>query len=245
MTDYVNSFIKKLSSINKYDRYTIFYDWCALTGIAIQNAVWYRESLEKEYLQIAKKYTNAEIDILVDMVSDVIFAFEENADQDFLGTVFMRMSMGDKKQKGQVFTPYHIGHLMAETALSKDNCQNMLSEQKYISIHDPACGGGCLLIAAANVIHQQGYNRQTHCCMLGIDLDRRCCWMTYIQLSLLGVPAIILHGNTLTMEITEEFHTPGYIWRHNRFKDFTKKKETVTNCNQQKENTTKGQLELF
>ena len=40
------------------------------------------------------------------------------------------------------------------------------------------------------------------------DIDIRCVWMAYIQLSLYGIPAVVIHGNTLTMETWSQWYTP-------------------------------------
>lgn len=40
------------------------------------------------------------------------------------------------------------------------------------------------------------------------DIDIRCVWMAYIQLSLYGIPAMVIHGNTLTMEEWDRWYTP-------------------------------------
>lgn len=40
------------------------------------------------------------------------------------------------------------------------------------------------------------------------DIDIRCVWMAYIQLSLYGIPAVVIHGNTLTMETWSRWYTP-------------------------------------
>jgi len=42
------------------------------------------------------------------------------------------------------------------------------------------------------------------------DIDRTTALMCYIQLSLWGVPAQVIVGNTLTNEVREVFYTPVY-----------------------------------
>lgn len=39
------------------------------------------------------------------------------------------------------------------------------------------------------------------------DIDIRRVWMAYIQLSLYGIPAMVIHGNTLTMEEWDRWYT--------------------------------------
>lgn len=53
-----------------------------------------------------------------------------------------------------------------------------------------------------------------HCSQIvvtGVDIDLKCVHMAYLQLSLYGIPAVIIHGNTLTCEEWSRWYTPSYI----------------------------------
>lgn len=43
------------------------------------------------------------------------------------------------------------------------------------------------------------------------DIDLKCVHMTYLQLSLYGIPAVVIHGNTLTVEEWSRWYTPVYM----------------------------------
>ena len=45
------------------------------------------------------------------------------------------------------------------------------------------------------------------------DLDVRCVHMTYLHLSLYGIPAVIVHGNTITLDEYDRWYTPAYLWK--------------------------------
>lgn len=50
------------------------------------------------------------------------------------------------------------------------------------------------------------------------DVDIKCVWMTYLQLSLYGIPAVVIHGNSLSMQEHSRWYTPvyildGWVWR--------------------------------
>ena len=53
--------------------------------------------------------------------------------------------------------------------------------------------------------------------MMAGDLDIRCVHMTYLQLALAGVPAIVCHQNTLTNELWSVWKTPAFIFQYHRF----------------------------
>lgn len=75
-------------------------------------------------------------------------ALEENQEQDFLGSIFMELNLGNESG-GQFFTPYHICELMVEIALGNDVVQQV-NDQGYVTIHDPCCGAGATLIAGVH-----------------------------------------------------------------------------------------------
>lgn len=44
-----------------------------------------------------------------------------------------------------------------------------------------------------------------------VDLDIQCVYMTYLNLSLYGIPAVIIHGNAITLEEYDRWYTPVYL----------------------------------
>ncbi|MGF6472662.1 hypothetical protein [Paraburkholderia youngii] len=44
-----------------------------------------------------------------------------------------------------------------------------------------------------------------------IDIDPCCVHMAYVQLSLLHIPATVVHGNALSMEVWGTWHTPAHV----------------------------------
>ena len=51
--------------------------------------------------------------------------------------------------KGQFFTPYDICRAMAAMNLGED-LKSQIEEKGWVSVSDPACGAGALLLAFAN-----------------------------------------------------------------------------------------------
>jgi hypothetical protein len=77
-----------------------------------------------------------------------------------------------------------------------------------ISIAEPACGSGGLLIEAANELYELGYDPTQVMRVHATDISRDGFNMAYLQLSLLNIPAVVVHGDTLQMEIWESRPTP-------------------------------------
>lgn len=193
-TDEIIKSIEKMSG--KYTPYTIFSDWVKMTAISIQNAcdifhgkIW--KEREKQYRECAGKYTQDEIIILSGMFELLTMAFESNGIYDYLGDIFMRSGAGSK-MTGQFFTPFHLSELTGVLGL------NDVEEERIIEINEPSAGGGGMILAAAKVLHDKGINYQKYLKVTAQDLDWNGVYMTYIQLSLIGIKAIVVQGNTLS-----------------------------------------------
>lgn len=94
-----------------------------------------------------------------------------------------------------------------------------LPECGYITALEPCVGAGAIVLGFANALMKQGLDHRTQLVIAGVDIDLRCVHMAYIQLSIYGFPAVVIHGNTLTTEEWSRWYTPVYIadkwvWRH-------------------------------
>ena len=83
---------------------------------------------------------------------------------------------------------------------------------------EPSVGGGVTAIAFVNVMIRHKYNPQEQLLIVCNDLDLKSVYMTYIQLSLLGIPAIVEHRDTLTNELYDTWYTPFYFLKGFNFK---------------------------
>lgn len=193
--------------IFKHDRWTLFYDFVELFAIALENAVNFSQKREDRYLEIVKGYTKEELDKLIEMSACVTLGLESKY-SDFLGEVFQDLQLNDKKGKGQCFTPISVSRAMAGMTFTKEVVDKAIKEKGIITINDPCVGGGSLPIAAMAILKEMGYNYQQCAFVVANDLDKRCVLMSYIQLSLLGVPAVIMEGDTLKYEFYESHFTP-------------------------------------
>ena len=175
----------------------IWQDFIVLSALAISNSVdrEHRETREKEYMRRASRYTREEMQRFPEMLALVVSALEENQDQDFLGDLFMCLGLGDQ-WKGQFFTPYCICKAMAKLN-SNEQMEQEIVEKGWISVNDPACGAGALLLAFANEVKERGINYQERVLFIAQDIDYLAGMMCYIQLSLLGCPGYVVVADTL------------------------------------------------
>ncbi len=182
----------------KYNKWNIWNDFILMFATSIANVFPgpYRQEREEAYLKTAKKYTQNELKTFAEMMGLVIVGMDENPDQDFLGELSMCMNMGNK-WTGQFFTPYGICQAMSRLTYSDGELEAQVQEKGFISVCDPACGAGALLIAFANVCKEKKLNYQQCCLFVAQDIDQLAGMMCYIQLSLMGCAGHVVIADTL------------------------------------------------
>ena len=222
-------FLKTFEALtHRWRSWDIWTDFVTLVACTISNSVdkLHFEEREKTYLRIINKYNKEERELFPKLFAYVVLALEENPEQDFLGNIYTELGLNSKEHK-QIFTPYHICHLMCEVTFG--NLAEEVDKKGVVEIHDCCCGAGATLIAAANVakykLTKAGLNYQNHILVTGQDIDYLVTMMCYIQLSLLGVAGYFKVGNALTDPMTDNdslenyWFTPMYffpVWHYRR-----------------------------
>ena len=206
----------------RYSRWQVWNDFLSLSAISMANVMPTPEKEEREekYRSIIGSYQKEEKEIFPQMLNLVVLALSDNPEQDFLGSLYHYLEL-HQEQKGQFFTPYHICEFMSEIQFSDTEADEVLKEKNYISVSDPACGAGAMLIAFANVARKHGINYQEQVLFVAQDIDRTAAMMCYIQLSLLGCPAVVAIGDSLAKPYphpdNEVWHTLFYHLNQWRF----------------------------
>lgn len=218
--------INLLNSLEgRYSRWDIWQDFIVMSAVSISNALGgpYREQRESMYLERSRKYTESELKTLSRMFAEVVEALEQNPEQDMLGELFMALGIANE-WKGQFFTPYNVCRAMASMTLG-DTPERQIAKKGWISVNDPACGAGALLIAFANECARKHINYQTSVLFVAQDIDSLAGYMCYIQMSLLGCPGYvviddsILHpaqsydeDGLIPRDSPDVWYTPMYFW---------------------------------
>lgn len=179
------------SMVGKRSVYTIFNDWIKMLALSISCVVdeVTKKDRSEQYGAIASGYEKAELTKLAEISAYLVEALE-TCPSDILGYVYMHLEQGSKNL-GQFFTPYHLCELMAELAYNK------IEKQDEYTINEPSCGAGGNIIAALQCLKKNGINYQKDCNVVCQDLDYRCVYMCYVQLSFLGAKALVVQGDTL------------------------------------------------
>lgn len=220
-TEFEKKFIRNFEELcERHPPWQIWQDFIEMSACAIANAVDRRpdvwESREASYMDTVKKYSKEELNLLCELFCITTLALEENPAQDFLGKFYMLLDFG-RDWHGQFFTPWHIAEFMSRIQMN-DSFKERCASEGYISVNDPCCGSGCMLMAYANACKEiSDINYQQSVFFVGQDIDATVAKMCYIQISLLGCPGYVIVGNSLTEPIHGSvldpvFDRPEHIW---------------------------------
>lgn len=181
------------------NRWQVWSDMVYMIAASISNAVDRKhfESREKQYLATVKNYNAKQMECFAQLFAEIVMELERQPEQDLLGELFMALELGNA-HNGQFFTPYDVCRCMA--SMTNDNLKARIERDHWISVNDPACGAGALLVAFANECRRPGVdvNYQTSVLFVAQDIDMIAGLMCYIQLSILGCPGYVVIANTLT-----------------------------------------------
>lgn len=196
-----------------YGPEAVFCDWVEMMAIAIQNAcsihnaTW--ESREQMYLRVMKKYPGLE-ERFSQMTALFVECMEECMD-DYLGQIYMAAGAGNK-HTGQFFTPFNLSELTASISVT-----TVADDDEPIRVNEPTCGAGGMIIATAKELQKQGVDWQNRMKVTCQDLSWNSVYMCYVQLSILGIDAVVAQGDTLTEPYREPwpaervFRTPKHM----------------------------------
>ena len=199
----------------KHNMIDVLRDSFCLIANTISNQVdlVHYDQRENEYLEIIKKYSKEEQEQLTKIFAKLILLCDtkDGVYNDYLGQIFMRTDTNSKVH-GQFFTPYHISRLMANISLTSTDLS-----KDVITANDPCCGAGGLMIALADELARKNVSVSDRLVVVAQDIDQRCVHMAYIQFSLMGIPAVVMKGNSLTQEYTDIWKTPAYYHNYEKF----------------------------
>ena len=135
-----------------------------------------REAREEQYKKVMEKYSPDEQKIvsevftmIYNLLSSVVY--DDGIFDDYLGELFMRCEQGNSGT-GQFFTPYHVSKLMAKAILGRE-VVGKAEKDEVITVNDPCCGGGGMLMAALDVLKNDYHINYTRNCF-------KSCWLQCI-----------------------------------------------------------------
>jgi len=190
------NFRKILESISrrKGSILTVFRDFCKMTACSLA-----AQTREEEYLDIAKRYGKEDLQRLSKALASLVYEMEANPFCDILGTYYMEVgSKSDISARGEFFTPKPVCSAIARMLIDVDNVKQ---EGRPITVNDPACGSGGIPLAVAECFAPTDVDLLRITCQ---DISQLSCDMCYINMTLWGIPAKVIWGDTLRMTVEKK-----------------------------------------
>lgn len=202
------AFEKAIRSLaHRHHLWQVFADFCEMTALVFAQGTGFDDARERRYLDIIQRYEPDEQKRFPELLGITTEA-TEGLDCDFLGEVFQDLELASHWH-GQFFTPYALTRLMAEMQLG--DAGEIIAREGFITLHEPACGAGAMVIACARTLLDRKINYQQTLHVTAVDVDATAAHMAYIQFTLLHIPAVVIVGNTLTLETRAQYKTLAHV----------------------------------
>lgn len=183
------------SALYKHDYSRLFEDWLEIMLCCFAN-----RKQEARYLEIIKRYSREELDMLGALMREYLRLVCEKTDNggwyDALGMIYEWLSSNWKRSGlGQFFTPEGVCEFMAQS----------LQPGLHESLMEPCAGSGRMVLAARRskkVLEQERARGEDGLLLpagltVAVDVDPVCVKMTAVNLFLHGIKAEVVCANTL------------------------------------------------
>lgn len=185
-----------------------FCTYAKLTALSFEEA----DKLEARYMRVANSYQDKDViraypEFLAEAIQNIQCCV------DFFGQIAAEYNVLDAR-RGQFFTPMSLCKMLAKIQCSD---LKVIEEKGYVEVYEPAAGSGAIILAFADELYYSGYDPAIHMMAHCTELNQLSYEMCFIQLAVAGIPAAVIHGNTLSMEMFESRWTPAAVnafYRH-------------------------------
>lgn len=194
LTDGVIDQLEDVTLLTGQTNYDSFTDWLELSLLAL-------ERNDDPYLDIVADYQDRHgedtasecLDHYAAALGELTAATAE-VGHDVLGLVYEQLGMTNDAF-GQYFTPHNVSDMLAVMTVGVDGFEDV---DPPLTVHDPACGSGRLLISSARSVAEAA--DAPPALFYGRDKSAICARMTAVNLALLGIAGVAVLGDSLKME---------------------------------------------
>lgn len=148
---------------------------------------------EAEYMEEVKRWKPEQVAGFTEIFSFLVDEMSSHEYEDLLGPAYMELG-NNKTGNGEFYTPQHLSEVIARMTIPKE-----LPEKGFLELLEPASGSGGMVLSAAKVLRDYGHPRNSIRATC-IDVSRVACEMCYLNLTLWGIAAEVIHGNSLSNE---------------------------------------------
>lgn len=206
--------LKRLHSRSGHSLARIWDDWICSIAAATSNGCDKRPAVydrrEAEYMDVVARHGREAMHSFKAMFGLLLEALDVPRPVDVLGSIYMALELGSDSA-GQFFTPTDVCELMAAMLMTPEQVREQVERDGWLSICEPAIGGGATVIPVIAAVREAGLDPTQHMHVTGVDVHGVVLRMAYVQLSWLGVPAVLSVGDSLRMEFRDDWYTPAHI----------------------------------
>lgn len=208
--DPVKQFVALARSIKSHKPFRVFDDWCEIMFCAIA-AVTARtpdrsRQLMQQQAEASAKYTPEDIRTMEAMLGVAQAALSKGG-RDFLGEACGLLGALDGGV-GQYFTPFEVSRMIVR--MTAPDVARIIREQGHFRGADPAAGSGGMIVAMADQISDSGADLGD-AFFEAVELVPATYHMLFVHLSLRGVAARAVCGNSLTQQVQQSAYTPAGV----------------------------------
>ncbi|CAF1588166.1 unnamed protein product [Didymodactylos carnosus] len=139
-----------------------------------------------DWHKLIRGFSEKSLGFLTQALTVLVYQAQVHQDyRDYIGAVYMQLGQANK-WAGQFFTPWEVAYVTSQMTLV-DVTER--PQEKPLSINDPACGSGVMLMAAAAVVaaNNPALIERGLLELYGQDIDHTCVLMAQLNMRLHGL----------------------------------------------------------
>lgn len=177
-------------------RYFMEAGYCSLAMRTEPDAA-HTSTLEARYVAVGSNFkdpqeTMASLSLLLNRLWLTIAQYKG----DFLGEASQHPGMADQ-QTTRYFMPYAKAAERAALLISPDDLGRRVARAHPITLLDPACGSGGMVIAAAARVESFVFDPREVLLATLVSEDELSVQMAFLQMWFKGIPAVCIHGDSV------------------------------------------------
>lgn len=164
---------------------------------------------EAQYIEEAQRWEKSHLPLFREAFFLMLQDASRNEYDDVLGRVYMEWgSKGGKALGGEFYTPMNLCYMIAKMTLE----EHIFNASEAITFNDCSCGSANMMLGSIRVMHEDFGLDSTRCQWVLQDISSIACDMAFINCCLYGVPAVVIHGNSLSRntDAWHNYYTPWY-----------------------------------
>ena len=194
-----------------YDTKKVYSDLLTVSAVCVSNSTCGNWFIEREtlYKNTMKRYRPEHRKVFADMFERLVKIFDLS--YTYYNDIFCKIAdvlSVRRRDLKQNFSPESVGNIMGRIAVME--FEKQIEKNGYASVSDSTCGTGTLILKYAEELSLK-YNPHTQMCATLVDKDFNCVCAAYLQLSFYGIPAVVIHGDSLKAEEISRWYTPAYV----------------------------------